>query len=57
MPMFPHHPPVIYLTVEQAHERIEQIGRKRAFRECFADIKLAVDRAMATGEIPNSQAA
>ncbi|WP_180966925.1 low molecular weight phosphatase family protein [Cohaesibacter celericrescens] len=57
LPMFPHLPPVTHLTIEPAQDRIEQNGRRRAFRACFADVKMAVDRAMATGKLPNNQAA
>ena len=57
LPIFPHHPPVIHLTIEPAQERGQVGGRKRAFRACFADVKLVIDRAQARGKLPSSKAA
>ncbi|SFO71822.1 Protein-tyrosine-phosphatase [Cohaesibacter marisflavi] len=57
-PIFPYNPPVTYLKVPGSFDRIDLPGhRKRAVRETYADLRLAIDRAVATGLLPGSMAA
>ena len=57
LPLFPNHPPVTYLKIVPVLDRLENCGKRRAYRDCYADIGLAVDRALVTGQLPNPQAA
>nr|WP_319391537.1 hypothetical protein [uncultured Cohaesibacter sp.] len=57
MPIFPDNPPVTGLSVLGSLDRQEAGSRKRAVRACYADLRLAIDRAVATGLLPGSLAA
>lgn len=58
MPMFQHRPAVLYLNVDPSSARVEHpLARKRAFRDCYADLGLAIDRAIAKGRLPSMKAA
>ena len=57
LPIFPNQPSVIHLDVEPVTEREQTVGHKRAVRDCFADVKLAIDRAKASGRLPGMMAA
>nr|WP_321461458.1 hypothetical protein [uncultured Cohaesibacter sp.] len=57
-PIFPYKPPVLVLKVPGSADR-EEIGahHKRAVRETYADLRLAIDIASARGALPGSLAA
>lgn len=57
LPIFANQPTLDYLTIEPVIGRQDQVGRKRAFRDCYHDISLTIDRAMASGQLPSSRAA
>nr|WP_321481711.1 hypothetical protein [uncultured Cohaesibacter sp.] len=57
-PIFPCNPPATYLNVPASYDREQLPGhRRRAVRETYADLRLAIDRAIATGLLPGSMAA
>nr|WP_321455338.1 hypothetical protein [uncultured Cohaesibacter sp.] len=57
-PIFPDNPAAISLRVLGARDREDMVSHyKRAVRETFADLKMAIDRAVATGLLPGSMAA
>jgi hypothetical protein len=45
------------LQIKPVVERMETVSRKQAVRECFADMRLVVDRALASGQLPRNEAA
>lgn len=57
LPIFPNQPEVIQLQIKPVVQRMETVGRKQAVRECFADMRLVVDRALASGQFPQNEAA
>ncbi|SNY90656.1 Protein-tyrosine-phosphatase [Cohaesibacter sp. ES.047] len=57
LPMLPHHPSSLQLMVDALDRGFEGAARKRAIRDCYADVGLAIDRAKAKGLLPSSQAA
>ena len=58
LPLFPYKPPVATLKVFGSRERNVGLSHKRrSVRETYADLRLAIDRAMATGLLPGSMAA
>ncbi len=57
LPIFANNPPVTTLRVKPVLERIDQDGIRRAYRNCFADIGLAIDRALASGQLAADKAA
>ena len=57
LPLFTNRPAFIQLMVEPVHHRIEELGRRRAYRTCYHDIALAIDRALVSGQLPKPRAA
>nr|WP_319486736.1 hypothetical protein [uncultured Cohaesibacter sp.] len=57
LPIFPDNPPVTGLNVPGSLDREEAGSRKQAVRACYADLRLVIDRAVATGLLPGSLAA
>ncbi|WP_316861922.1 hypothetical protein [uncultured Cohaesibacter sp.] len=57
LPIFPNHPAVLHLSVEDSRGRVSEGGIKRAVRSCYADLKLSIDRAVASGKLPGAIAA
>lgn len=57
LPIFTHQPPVTYLSVDPVADRLLRENRRAAHRHCFADVMFAIDRALAKGQLPGSQAA
>ena len=57
LPLFPHHPPLVNLAVEPVDMGSGAGASKRAFRDCFADVRLIIDRAKASGKLPSMRAA
>lgn len=57
LPLFANRPPVLILDVSEVGHSDAPVGSRRALRSCFADIRLVLDRALANGQLPGSQAA
>ncbi|MCT4656205.1 MAG: hypothetical protein N4A65_10380 [Cohaesibacter sp.] len=57
LPLFPNQPKITHLQIKPVVERMENVSRKQAVRDCFADMRLVIDRALASGQLPRHEAA
>lgn len=57
IPLFANRPTVLTLHVGEAGHADAPAGSRRALRSCFADLQLALDRALANGQLPGIRAA
>lgn len=57
LPIFTHQPPVVRLVVAPVMDTLSGENKRAGHRHCFADVTFAIDRALATGQLPGAQAA